>query len=79
MNKVAEDFLLGKLTQYESVRSEFKKFFGQDELTFVIDNKADVKMVDMLNTKKADKYDLQQTEGLIENLNYRVKHISNLL
>jgi hypothetical protein len=58
---------------------EFKKFFGQDELTFVIDNKADIKMIDLMNSKKVDKTDLQQTEELIENLNYRVKHISNLL
>jgi len=36
-------------------------------------------MIDLINMKKANKADLSATEELIENLNDRVKHISNLL
>ena len=79
VEKTVEDLLNGKFIKYEAVRNEFKKFFGQDELTFVIDNKADIKMIDMINSKKANKTDLNATEDLIGNLNDRVKHISNLL
>ena len=74
-----EKLLNGKFKKYEAVRNEFKKFFGQDELTFVIDNKADIKMIDVMNSKKANKTDIYATEELIESLNDRVKHIANLL
>ena len=68
-----------KFARYEAVRNEFAKFFGQDELSYIIDNKADLKMVENLNQVKATKDDIAATEQLIGNLNDRVKHISNLL
>ena len=79
VDQTVEGLLVSKFAQYEAVRNDFKKFFGQDELSFIIDSKADVKMIDVMNMKKANKTDLNATEELIENLNDRVKHISNLL
>jgi len=49
VNQTCEELMKTKFARYEAVRNEFAKFFGQDELSYIIDNKADLKMVENLN------------------------------
>jgi len=78
VDKTVEELLKVKFQRYEKIRQEFHKFFNQDELSYVVENKADIKMIDKVMDIKASKDELANTEAMLENLNDRVKHISNL-
>ena len=54
-------------------------FFNQETLNAVLGSEVDVKDLKDLSETKVDKEELCQTKTLINNLNERVKHLSNLL
>lgn len=54
-------------------------FFGQNELSDRLLNKADIRTITDLDIMKANRKELASTEGLIQNLNDRVKHLSSVM
>jgi len=79
ITKICEEHYEGKFDKYEKVRNEFGKFFKQDDLIYQIDDKAEKTTVKNLDLDKASRNELSYTEGLVMNLNDRVKHIACLL
>lgn len=53
-------------------------FFDNDDLTLRLERKAEIHHITKINEIKANKYDLAKTNDLIESLNERVKHLSNV-
>ena len=78
LDRTCEQFLDQKFLKYERVTMEFSKFFGQDELSLQLSTKADMQAIDLINRNKAGKDELANTEGLLENLNDRVKHLASV-
>lgn len=58
---------------------QFQKFFNEEEIQTIIDRKADIELIDRLESTKAQKTDVQVTNSLIECLNGRLKHMSILV
>lgn len=71
MNSIKKSF-----QKYENVAKEFQKFFNKEELSAAFDRKADIEMINELNQFKATKTQIEETKKLIDNLNFRLKHIS---
>ena len=65
VDKKVEHILKTKFQRYEKIRLEFHKFFDQDELSSIIDNKADIKMIDRVMDIKASKDELANTEAML--------------
>lgn len=47
-----------KLKQYEQVTKSFSQFFGQDDLSSLLDRKADIELISRLQDSKADHEDV---------------------
>ena len=73
-----EELMNTKFKKYDKLREEFNQFFGQGELLYQIDSKADIRMIDQINIQKASKEELASTEDLINNLNERLRHLSSV-
>ena len=78
VEKTCQGLMDIKFSKYEKVSIEFQKFFGVDELSYMLDNKADLSMIERLKAILARKEELVYTEQLIQNLNDRVKHLATL-
>ena len=79
VDKTCQDLMSSKFDKYEKVTNDFSKFFSEGEISNLIENKADVRMLEEITSVKASKEELASTEGMIQNLNERVKHLSGLL
>ena len=60
------------MDKYEKVARQFQKFFHSEEISVLMDQKADKSML----TMKANMDEITYTHSLIEGLNERIKHIS---
>lgn len=67
-----------RFEKYEKVSRQFAMYFEQDELTLRLERKAEIHHITKIEDKKADKEALAKTNKLIESLNERLKHLSNL-
>jgi hypothetical protein len=64
---------------YEKVAKQFSQFFNTEELLTTLNRKADIELIERLQATKAPKTDLQETNGLIDACNLRIKHLSILM
>ena len=67
-----------RFAKYERVALSFQKFFDQDELEKRLGRKADLCLVRDMGEVKADRKNLEKTNGCIDNLNERVKYLAVL-
>ena len=63
------------MVNYEKVLGQFQKFFDQEELSKIIDRKADVTLVQNIQDVKANRMDVDSCLKLIETINERLKHL----
>ena len=54
-----------KFDKYERVTNDFSKFFSEGEISNLIENKADVRMMEEITSVKASKEELASTESMI--------------
>ena len=66
------------MAKYQEVTQAFKKFFFEENLLSVLENKAGAEDVNKLQYSKASRGELEETKKLIQNLNERVKHLANV-
>eukprot|EP00347_Sterkiella_histriomuscorum_P007153 403350064 len=66
------------MQNYERVLNAFQKFFDQEELQKILDNKANLDMIQNLNDAKASKLQVLQINQMIEQLLERIKQLSIL-
>lgn len=62
-----------KLDGFVRIEKEFSQFFNKEMVSSILENKADIDMVEKLKFSKASNNDICQVKELIENLNDRVK------
>ena len=70
-----DETMENKFTKYEKVMTSFGKFFDQDELSSILDRKADVDLVNNINRERASLGQLLQVKNQLETLNDRIKHL----
>ena len=78
IHNLLEMMLDNRMTKYEDVTKAFKKFFYEENLLTMLDNKAEACNLKELDVHKASRLELQATNRMIENLNVRVKHLANV-
>ena len=76
--KSVETAMERSMQKYEGVYKSFKKYFASANMEEIIQNKAGIKEIAYLDDIKATKSELFQARALIDSLNERVKHLSNL-
>ena len=60
------------------MHKDFLSFFSEEGLKAQLGRKADIKMIADIAALKANRDDVEETKGLIEKLNERVKHLAVL-
>ena len=73
-----EELLVQKFNKYEEVTRAFKKYFHQDDISKLLNQKVDKITMNDFGLKTVKKNELLETNNLIENLNERVKHLANI-
>lgn len=63
------------MANYEKVLGMFQKFFDQEELSKIIDRKADITLVQNIQDVKANRIDVDSCLKLIDTINERLKHL----
>lgn len=67
------------MKNYENLLSDFRKLFGDDTFSAVMDRKVDVGDFQELVSYKANKVDLSSCFSCLESLHQRLEHISLLM
>ena len=62
-----------KLDGFVKVEKEFSKYFNTEQISQILDNKADYECINTLNHTKASIGDINDVKDLIDSLNERVK------
>lgn len=63
------------MANYEKVLGMFQRFFDQEELSKIIDRKADISLVQNIQDVKANRIDVDSCLKLIDTINERLKHL----
>lgn len=75
VDKTVQKGLAKYMANYEKVLSMFQKFFDQEELSKMIDRKADITLVQNIQDVKANRIDVDSCLKLIDTINERLKHL----
>lgn len=78
IDQSVKKFLAKYMSNYERVLNQFSKFFDQEELTKLIERKADISLLQNVQDIKANKGDVEGCLRLIETVHERIKHMSIL-
>lgn len=75
VDKTVQKGLAKYMVNYEKVLGMFQKFFDQEELSKMIDRKADITLVQNIQDVKANRIDVDSCLKLIDTINERLKHL----
>ena len=78
IGEICEQTLKFKLVNYEKVYKDFAKFFHEDELQILLDQKADMSMLDALQASKVSVVQHNSLIAKVEDLNQKLRHLSVL-
>ena len=76
--QTCEAVVIDKLHEYERVVKAFSKYFCEDEISVIMDRKAEKTMVANMTQNTATSEDVMYIHSLIESLNERMKHVSSV-
>lgn len=67
------------MKNYEHLLEDFRKLFGDDTFSAVMDKKVDLLQFEEVSANKANKIDLNSCFSCLESLHQRIEHMSMIL